>query len=627
MKVYKGIFVLFTLYLSLWVDQNFSQYANEAGDCLALPNQIRCYIRNNNTEAIKSLLTIGSQGTTNVLVIHKWYSSDKGSLTLDIEVSPNIEKLYLYLMDNTNLEQIILRASSINTNITFMYCNRIVTLESQNFFNQFVGIKTIQFYIVVTDKVPSFTRLSKLESLTVRIQTPEFQVLDSSIVSGLRNLSKLFLQYSSFKSIKEGAFDNMDSLESINLDYNEINSIEDDAFRGLTYLTEIRLVRNGLRDVSDNAFRGLNELIKLNLIQNPEFPLSALIPLKKLLTLNLHYNDYQTLDPFVFQQLNSIKELYLYNPLTCDCNLQWASHVTQFGIQVKYSYCQSPVETFGLPIGNRDIYINCTQTESYQCFNSSAICQSHEVCYNTKDSYYCGCPTGYELNGTSQCTDINECMNKTNCKHSCLNTKGTFQCACNEGYMLSADGYDCEDINECDVGNGGCEFGCENSIGSYNCYCDVWQELYNNRSCTVEKKCEMVASNYDPTNCLNTESVLQCKGDYNLSIINLSCTSPQVALTLMEAIPTLALIIVLFILVVALTIVIIALIMCNVKMKARASTNPKKPPNQPKGVVSNESLGAENLKQLPTEMDTDVTIPEKYPGSLEDGTVYVNVNQ
>ena len=117
MKVYPGVLFLFVIYLTFWVDQNNSDYSNEAGYCRSYSSNSRCYITNNDTQLIKTLLSTGSQGSTskNRLYVYKRYSSDSGYLTLDIEISSNIRRLYLYLSYSYNHDQIILKTSTIYT--------------------------------------------------------------------------------------------------------------------------------------------------------------------------------------------------------------------------------------------------------------------------------------------------------------------------------------------------------------------------------------------------------------------------------------------------------------------------------------------------------------------------------
>ena len=55
------------------------------------------------------------------------------------------------------------------------------------------------------------------------------------------------------------------------------------------------------------------------------------------------------------------------------------------------------------------------------------------------------------------------------------NTDGAFECDCADGF--GGDGYECGDINECDDDDGGCEQGCENTVGGFTCRCNDYYEL------------------------------------------------------------------------------------------------------------------------------------------------------
>ncbi|XP_064613092.1 uncharacterized protein LOC135476878 [Liolophura sinensis] len=148
----------------------------------------------------------------------------------------------------------------------------------------------------------------------------------------------------------------------------------------------------------------------------------------------------------------------------------------------------------------------------------------------------CSCPPGY---AGSPCADVNECQTGNGgCSQTCSNTVGSFTCSCKPGYQLDADGRTCkalcqglpagtcpnggtciepdvcecpngfsaptcEDINECQSNNGGCEqqipladdgksctdidectegtSGCSNFCvndpGSFHCDCPLGYEL------------------------------------------------------------------------------------------------------------------------------------------------------
>ena len=49
-------------------------------------------------------------------------------------------------------------------------------------------------------------------------------------------------------------------------------------------------------------------------------------------------------------------------------------------------------------------------------------------------------------------SDVNECfVNKGGCDHQCINTLGSYECKCNVGYSLAPDGKRC--IREYQVAN------------------------------------------------------------------------------------------------------------------------------------------------------------------------------
>ncbi|MPC22967.1 Signal peptide, CUB and EGF-like domain-containing protein 2 [Portunus trituberculatus] len=84
----------------------------------------------------------------------------------------------------------------------------------------------------------------------------------------------------------------------------------------------------------------------------------------------------------------------------------------------------------------------------------------------------CECPLGYSLGlDGATCEDINECeLANGGCSHGCINTEGSFSCnKCSEGYKLGEDLLTCVDIDECLESP--CEHDCVNIPGSYYCSC------------------------------------------------------------------------------------------------------------------------------------------------------------
>ncbi|XP_048248139.1 uncharacterized protein LOC124151774 isoform X1 [Haliotis rufescens] len=80
------------------------------------------------------------------------------------------------------------------------------------------------------------------------------------------------------------------------------------------------------------------------------------------------------------------------------------------------------------------------------------------------------------------CLDINECTEEglNTCDfHRCVNQDGGFTCQCEAGYQHpDGDRTRCEDINECDSTNGGCNQFCNNSPGNMSCSCIDGYFLY-----------------------------------------------------------------------------------------------------------------------------------------------------
>ena len=456
--------------------------SNEAGYCDLLSPSLSCYITANDTQSIKELLSDCSSNSSSLvrLSVYKNYvSNEYGDLLIDIELPTNIQSLEIYDI----LDHIRLTTFSQNNGLTWIYTRSYIELESNNFFTHFTALQHIDLGYVLSREPPSFTNLLSLTFLEVRLSGPVTHALDESVVSGLTNLVRLFLTESYFNGITEGAFRNLNKLEYLYIGINELAYIEDGAFRDLSSLKLLSLYNNYIQIVSDNVFESLTDLISLDLSNNPEFPLTALIQAKSVVLLHLNNNGYRTLDSYVFQQMNSLRDLYLTDPFVCDCDLRWTSLVGQYGLTIRNGVCDN---NFSMSITNITLYANCSQTESFQCFDKSITCPDNQVCNNTEDSYFCGCSRGYVLHSSVHCEDVDECNGTTDCQHTCQNTEGSFHCTCDEGYELSSDGYSCDDIDECQMSNGGCEFGCRNIVGSYECYCYYGHNLTNKTHCDNE---------------------------------------------------------------------------------------------------------------------------------------------
>ncbi|KAK0067663.1 fibrillin-3, partial [Biomphalaria pfeifferi] len=140
---------------------------------------------------------------------------------------------------------------------------------------------------------------------------------------------------------------------------------------------------------------------------------------------------------------------------------------------------------------------------------------------NSTVGYDCGaCPDGYELRN-STCTDINECGNKTNycdANELCENSVGSYRCYCDVGYRKDSRDK-CSDINECAERTHKCNQICTNIEGSYDCTCysgsvmssDNKTCIQGNGSCSCSQFCTSegcaCTSGYqvDGLNCIDVD--------------------------------------------------------------------------------------------------------------------------
>ena len=138
--------------------------------------------------------------------------------------------------------------------------------------------------------------------------------------------------------------------------------------------------------------------------------------------------------------------------------------------------------------------ILCWHADVDECATANGNCS--QLCNNTAGSFTCGCNEGYLLSSDGRgCEDVNECTSNTHdCQQNCINTIGSFICSCNPGYQRHSDQRSCSgkpflrilvlvinsnvylsctviDINECVVNTDGCDQGCQNTIGSFECTC------------------------------------------------------------------------------------------------------------------------------------------------------------
>ncbi|XP_022286326.2 uncharacterized protein LOC111099195 [Crassostrea virginica] len=160
-----------------------------------------------------------------------------------------------------------------------------------------------------------------------------------------------------------------------------------------------------------------------------------------------------------------------------------------------------------------------------KCATGENNCHSLADCHTAEDSFTCLCRKGYEGDGVTSCSDIDECStNKHNCLQNqiCKNTIGGYNCLskavktqqtkCLSGYTLKNG--KCEDINECTSGLAACDKNafCTNTQGSYVCRCKVGY-VGSGSFCREVNECLDKTDTCDKTTsvCLDTVGSYSCR--------------------------------------------------------------------------------------------------------------------
>ncbi|XP_015441120.1 cubilin isoform X1 [Pteropus alecto] len=208
--------------------------------------------------------------------------------------------------------------------------------------------------------------------------------------------------------------------------------------------------------------------------------------------------------------------LNLYDSFFCVCPSQWKGPLCSVDVNECEIYTGTP---FGCQ--NRATCINtagnyschCSpETHGPQCASKYDDCEAgsqvlcvHGICEDLvrvqagEPKYSCICHAGWTSpQNSSACTlDIDECsLQPAPCSPlvQCFNTPGSFYCgACPTGWQ--GNGYDCQDIDECEINNGSCSVAppveCVNTPGSYHCQSCPPGYQGNGRVCTLIDICSV----------------------------------------------------------------------------------------------------------------------------------------
>ena len=444
-RVYILIFVQLFFLSHVYSTANLA-CSNDAGFCVTFnaTNYLNCYIHNNDNPSLATeLLKNCTRDNTLVhtLNVFKNYQSTNGDLLIEIDLPPTIQNLFLENnADNDYIRLRAVRAPEL-TYLRFSYVQGRFFLESREFFNNLPTLRTISSSFsgsyIFSDETPTFSNLTNLTSLELQLYVLQDRTLTEDMISGLDKLEHVDLTNSNLERIAPNALRGLSSLKSLNLHNNHIEELDDDVFSDLNQLDDLNLEGNDIRIASRQAFNGLSNVTILDLSRNPAFPLENLLAVQSVKTLYLENNGYTFLGSEILEQLLNLEILYLDNPFNCECNLQWASTVSLFGISIRGALCQKPIISVGLPITSTELYVDCFIITS-ECFNRSFVCPEDKVCENTVAGSNCVCRNGYTENNMGFCDDLNECVEDNGgCMHLCNNTKGSYDCICRDGYEVN----------------------------------------------------------------------------------------------------------------------------------------------------------------------------------------------
>ena len=114
-------------------------------------------------------------------------------------------------------------------------------------------------------------------------------------------------------------------------------------------------------------------------------------------------------------------------------------------------------DNFTCPVENTDEG-QCKRYESFFFNASSSDIENEsnttskldfEIAKNGSKTDVCQCKIGFTFQNGS-CVDVNECkIVNGGCEFRCVNSQGSYKCQCPPGLSLSKDGHRCNDVNEC----------------------------------------------------------------------------------------------------------------------------------------------------------------------------------
>ena len=531
--------ILLTVYLPSGLTYSCTGGSSNTNYC----NYYNCYIYSNVNvgETLNYCLTnyyyryYNHYYTDSYVYIH--YS---GNINIELNLPSRVISLRFYSYTDS---VVTINSTKVHSHLTYLNFNyKAYHFNQAYFFSYFPSLVSLSASAYLDFTYPqTFTRLSQLTRLYVSPSSGslnwKFEIVNDAF-RGLSQLKYIELVKGDLLDVRN-AFIGLTSLSHLGLEGNKIQKLEPNMFKDLHSLTYLDLDGNGIKEVSDEAFVGLTALKSLSISGNPLFPLNTLSRLTAVTSLQINYNSYRTLPPDPFEQMQSLRYLYADNPFFCDCSLRWTSVVSQYSLSIQSAYCLEPSKVYRTSITSTSLYTNCTVDRSYGCFSKSVSCPIEFVCRDTGTSHACTCADGYNLLYTGVCVDENECeLGQASCAQHCNNTIGSFECYCDPGYQLTADDFSCEDIDECQMGTSQCSQSetCTNTVGSYaciesecvrscddpvnhSCTCCIGYQLNNNYQCVDIDECQELTIECD-TNCHNTKGSYECSCTQGYQLVN-----------------------------------------------------------------------------------------------------------